>query len=45
MGTKALRDDGIENCHMAKQDYHMDHTSKRQRETFGEDKPGLWLLT
>lgn len=23
----------------------MEYTSERQRETFGEDKPGLWLLT
>lgn len=35
----------MENYHMAEQDYHMEYTSERQRETVGEDKPGLWLLT
>ena len=45
MKTKAIRNDGMKNCHMAEQDYHMDYAPKRQRETFGEDKPGLWSLT
>ena len=41
MKTKAARNDGMENWYMAEQDYHTDHTSKRQCETFGEDKPGF----
>jgi hypothetical protein len=45
MKANAVWNDGMENCHMAEQDYHMDHASERQREIFGEDKPSLWLLT